>query len=107
MNLMFPFLRLGRNNTILVTLSVKPGSRPPEGLFLVEGQLLLRTSSRAVDGAANASVISTLADVTSLPKSLCEIVKGQTSQDKVIAVSTSGGCTIAQLEAIFVALPAP
>jgi uncharacterized protein YggU (UPF0235/DUF167 family) len=52
-----------------------------------DGRLIVSVMAAAVDGAANAAVISTLAKVLKIPKSDIRVKSGLTSKRKVIEIA--------------------
>jgi uncharacterized protein YggU (UPF0235/DUF167 family) len=69
--------------SITVKPSSKKGSLVQPGLM---GDLLLFVREPALDGKANRAVIELLADYYDVPKSSIEILRGHTSNHKIVAV---------------------
>ena len=53
-----------------------------------EGTLRLRVTAPPTEGKANAGVIALLAKTLGVSKSRLEIVRGQSSRDKVVSIET-------------------
>ena len=53
-----------------------------------EGTLRLRVTAPPTDGKANAGVIALLAKTLGVSKSKLQIIRGQSSRDKVVSVDT-------------------
>ncbi len=78
----------------VLTLHIQPGAKRTEVAGLHGDALKIRLAAPPVDGKANASLIEFLADCLGLPKSAVELVSGQTSRSKRVAVS---GTTAAEI----------
>ena len=55
-----------------------------------DGRLLVRVAAPPVDGKANAAVIAALAVAFGLPKRSVEIVRGESSRDKLVRLAGVG-----------------
>ena len=65
-------------------IRVIPRARKNEVTVDADGTVRVHTTAAPSDGAANAAVIKMLAKHFDVPKSSIEIIRGQTSRDKVI-----------------------
>ena len=66
-----------------------------------DGVLRVYVCAAPVDGAANKSVVALVAKALRVPKSSVSVVKGETSRDKVLALSSlSQGELHSRLEAL-------
>lgn len=79
---------------VLIHVRVIPRARRTEISGRRGDAILVRLAAPPVDGAANAALITFLADLLDRPKRDITIVSGQLSRDKRITVS---GMTAAQL----------
>jgi uncharacterized protein YggU (UPF0235/DUF167 family) len=68
---------------------VHPGARRPGVGGAHDGRLVVRVRARAVDGAANEEVLTSLATALNLVRSQVEFIRVSTSRDKVVVVSNS------------------
>lgn len=68
---------------------VHPGARRPGVGGAHDGHLVVRVRARAVDGAANEEVLTSLATALNLARSEVEFIRVSTSRDKVVVVSNS------------------
>jgi len=71
----------------LLTLHVQPGAKKTEVAGLYGDALKIRLAAPPVDGKANATLISFVADRLGLAKSAVHLKSGQTSRRKVLEVS--------------------
>ncbi len=65
-------------------IRVIPRARKNGVTIDADGTVRVHTTAAPSDGAANAAVIKMLAKHFDVPKSSIEIIRGQTSRDKVI-----------------------
>lgn len=84
----------------MVALHVIPGSKKTSLAGLHDGRLKIKVSSPPVDGKANAEIIEFFAELFSIPKRNVEIVKGELSRTKTVAIS---GVKLNAAEAAFAA----
>lgn len=73
-----------------VAIRVIPRARRDEVAGERDGRVLLRVTAPPVDGAANAAVRKLVAKRAGVPASRVEIVRGETSRDKVVRVDGVG-----------------
>lgn len=79
-----------------LSLKVIPNSRR-EGLDGVHaGRLQIRLAAPAVDGKANAALVSFLARLLGLKKTQVALAQGQTTRQKVLEIE---GCELAEAQA--------
>ncbi len=62
----------------------KPGSKKESLVISNEGVLVVKTSSRPVEGEANKAIVEAVADAFGLSKSKVEIIRGDKSKNKRI-----------------------
>jgi len=62
----------------------KPGSKKESVVIASDGQLVIKTSSRPVEGEANKAIVEAVAEVFGLSKSKVEIIRGDKSKNKRI-----------------------
>ena len=65
---------------------VTPGARTDD-VSLVEGQLAVKTRAKPQDGAANEAVMAVVAKALGLAPSKVELLRGQTSRQKVLLIT--------------------
>lgn len=70
----------------LVDLHVQPGARVTEVAGEHGGRLKLKISAPPVDNKANAFLLAWLAARLDLPKSAVELLRGQSSRQKTVAI---------------------
>ncbi len=72
---------------VRLRLRVKPGARKAKIVGPHGDALKLAVQAPPEDGRANEAVIALLAEILGLRKSAIEILSGQTSRDKVVAIA--------------------
>jgi uncharacterized protein (TIGR00251 family) len=72
---------------VVLCLHVQPGAKRNEVVGLHGEALKIRLAAPPVDGKANACLIEYLAERLDLPKSRFQLISGQTSRAKRIAVA--------------------
>ena len=65
---------------------VTPGARLDD-MSLLEGQLAVKTRAKPQDGAANDVVIAVVAKALGIAPSRVELLRGQTSRQKVLLIT--------------------
>jgi uncharacterized protein len=83
-----------RSGTLRIRVRVKPRSSKSGIVGVREGALEVAVAAPPVDGAANLEVIRTLSAALGCGKSTIEIVSGERSRSKLVAIS---GFTVAEL----------
>jgi uncharacterized protein (TIGR00251 family) len=73
-------------NSCILKIRVQPKSSSNRVLGYEDGIVKLRVTAPPIDGQANAGVISLLAKTLGISKSKLQIIRGESSRDKVIAV---------------------
>ena len=66
---------------IIITLRISPNASKNEIIKTEEG-IKVKITAQPIDGKANKALIEYLSKLLKIPKSLFEIVKGETSKDK-------------------------
>jgi uncharacterized protein YggU (UPF0235/DUF167 family) len=69
-----------------LALRVTPGSRT-ESMEIAEGRLLVKVRAKPQDGAANAAVLSLLAQALGVAASRLQMLRGATARDKLVRIS--------------------
>jgi len=92
----------GNADAVTLEIRVTPRAKRNSVELASPGQLRVRVTVAPEDGKANAAVLKLLAKALGIPKSRMSIIRGQTNQDKVIAL---GGVTSSELEVKLSALP--
>jgi uncharacterized protein YggU (UPF0235/DUF167 family) len=77
---------------------VHPGARRPGVGGSHDGHLVVRVRARAVDGAANEEVLTSLATALGLARRQVEFIRVSTSRDKVVVVSDSDAVRVRHRE---------
>ena len=72
---------------VILNLRIAPNSSKNEIIF-AEGVLKVKITTQPVDGKANKALVEYLSKTFKIPKSSFEIIKGETSKDKTIILST-------------------
>ncbi len=75
-------------DSCILKVRVQPKASQNQVLGYDEGTLRLRVTAPPIDGKANASVIALLAKTLGVSKSKLQIVHGQSSRNKMVAVDT-------------------
>ena len=73
---------------VLLDVVVKPGSKAP-GISSEAGTIVVRVRERAIEGAANAAAIRTLAQAYGVPRSAVELVAGAHSRRKRFSIAVA------------------
>src|SRR5262245_32696254 len=71
---------------IVIAVRVQPGAKRSKIVGLHGSALKIAVAAPPVDGKANAALIEFLCDNFKLRKSQIEIIRGQTSRDKVVLI---------------------
>ena len=74
-------------NSSLLSLRVRPNAAHNEVVGFTDGVLEVRIAAPPVKGKANQELIAFLSQVLGVSKSRLNIIKGQTSRHKVIAIA--------------------
>jgi uncharacterized protein (TIGR00251 family) len=69
-----------------IRIRLQPRARRDEVVGERAGAIVIRVSAPPVDGKANAALCAFVAKVAGVPRSAVEVVRGQTSRDKVVRV---------------------
>lgn len=93
MNGTWPCLSAGRADRptaksagALIRLAVVPGARKPGADGLFDGALRVRLTAPPVDGKANDALLAWLAAELGMPRRALQLVQGQTSRRKTVAI---------------------
>lgn len=76
----------GSENFVVFAVRVLPRAAQNEIVGELDGALKVKIKSPPIDGAANAELVKTLAKFLNVPKSAVEILKGQTSKNKLVKI---------------------
>ena len=72
---------------VIISLRVQPGSPRNEVIECKEDKWRVRIAAPPVKGKANRELIAFLSEVLGIGKNSLTIIKGQTSQNKLVAVA--------------------
>jgi len=70
-----------------VAIRLQPRAKRSEVVGERAGAIVIRVTAPPVDGKANAALCAFVAKAAGVPGSAVEVVRGQTSRDKVVRVS--------------------
>ena len=70
----------------LLQVRVTPGARTDD-VSVAENQLAVKTRAKPQDGAANDAVVTVVAKALGIAPSRVELIRGQTSRQKVLRIS--------------------
>lgn len=77
-----------KDNGILIKIRISPNASKNQ--ILVDGDVIkLKVTAQPIENKANKAVIEFLSKSFKIPKTSISIVKGETSKDKTIFISTS------------------
>jgi uncharacterized protein YggU (UPF0235/DUF167 family) len=76
----------GKGPQAMLRLRVKPGARE-SGVVREGGEVILRVRERAVDGAANAACIRSVANALGVAVSRVTVTRGHRARAKTLAIS--------------------
>lgn len=103
----FPACCAARGTDLVLRLRVRPRASP-EGIAGVRAdRLQLRVGAAPVDGAANARVISLLADELGIARSRIAITRGETSRDKELLLAGGVADALPELQDLLAKLEKP
>jgi uncharacterized protein (TIGR00251 family) len=80
-----PYLKI-RDNLVLLFVKVQPRASRNEIDGELNGEMKIRVMAPPVDSAANEALVRFLADQLELPRQAVQIVRGETSRHKTIAL---------------------
>ena len=76
------------DNGVLVRLKISPNSSKNQ--IIIDGDIIkLKITAQPIEGKANKAVIEYLSKLLKTPKTSIEILKGDTSKEKTIFITTS------------------
>lgn len=81
-------------------LQAKPGSRKEQLQLRADGTYLLKIAAPATEGKANARIVAWLSETLGVPRSRIQIIKGETSAHKTIAIDAEEAMVLARLKAM-------
>jgi len=81
------WLQLTSNGELLLTVHVQPGAKTTSCAGIHGDALKIRLQAPPVDGKANQALIIWLAETLGCPKNRIELIRGQTSRHKTLAVN--------------------
>lgn len=70
---------------IIIALRISPNASKNE-IIKTEDGIKVKITAQPIDGKANKALIEYLSKQFKIPKSLFEIVKGETSKDKIVLI---------------------
>ena len=95
----FPCLS-ARGDGVLLQLSVMPNARRTEVDGLHDGALRVRLAAPPIDGRANEALVAWLAKSLGVPKRDVEVLRGEASRRKQVAITVSPDVAAAWLSAV-------
>ena len=78
-----------REDGVLLQLSVMPNARRTEVDGLLDGALRVRLAVPPIDGRANDALVAWLAKSLSVPKRDVQVLRGESSRRKQVAIAVS------------------
>jgi uncharacterized protein len=78
-----------RGDGVLLQLSVMPNAKRTEVDGLHDGALRVRLAASPIDGRANAALVAWLAKSLGVPRRDVEVLRGESSRRKQVAVAVS------------------
>ncbi len=78
-----------RGDGVLLQLSVMPNAKRTEVDGLHDGALRVRLAAPAIDGRANEALVAWLAKSLGVPKRDVEVLRGESSRRKQVAIAVS------------------
>ena len=78
--------KVGTQSQTTLTLHIQPGAKTTEVVGPHGDALKIRLAAPPVDGKANAALITFLADRLGVARSTIEVISGQTSRRKILAI---------------------
>jgi uncharacterized protein (TIGR00251 family) len=96
-----PFTCLSmRGDAVLLQLSVMPNARRTEVDGLHDGALRVRLAAPPIDGRANEALVAWLAKSLGVPKRDVEVLRGESSRRKQVAVNVTHAVAAQWLAAV-------
>ena len=81
-----PHIRKQIDGTVLLAVKVQPRASRNEICAPAGNELKIRITAPPVDSAANQALVDFLAEILDCPRSALQIVRGQTSRHKQLAI---------------------
>lgn len=86
-----------KNDGILIKIRISPNASKNQ--ILLDGDIIkLKVTAQPIENKANKAVIEFLSKTFKIPKTSIEIVKGETSKDKTIFISTTDNEKITKIK---------
>jgi len=89
-----------RGDGVLLQLRVMPNARRTEVDGLHDGALRVRLAAPPIDGRANEALVAWLAKALGVPKRDVEVLRGESSRRKQVAIAVSHDVATAWLNAV-------
>ena len=89
-----------RGDGVLLQLSVMPNAKHTEVAGLHDGTLRVRLAAPPIDGRANEALVAWLAKSLGVPKRDVEVLRGESSRRKQVAIAVSHDVAAAWLNAL-------
>ena len=89
-----------RGDGVLLQLSVTPNAKRTEVDGLHDGALCVRLAAPPIDGRANEALVAWLAKSLGVPKRDVEVLRGESSRRKQVAIAVSHDAAAAWLNAL-------
>jgi uncharacterized protein (TIGR00251 family) len=77
---------LWQKKSMILHLTVKPGSRKDEFIVEQDGSIKVKIKEQPIEGKANKYLVNYLSEIFSVPKSKIEILKGENNPHKKINI---------------------
>ena len=77
---------------VRLSMQVLPNAKKTEVVGLIDGVLKIRLQAQPLEGQANEELIRFIATKMKLPKKQISVVRGLTSQQKMIEIKTEQEC---------------
>ncbi|HVW69208.1 MAG TPA: DUF167 domain-containing protein [Steroidobacteraceae bacterium] len=83
------------NQSVSIEIHVQPRASKTEISGVHDGRLRIRLAAPPVDGAANAALVSFIAEKLGIAKSRVQVVKGLASRRKVVRIEGLSAAAVA------------
>lgn len=77
-----------QTNGILVNIKISPNAKKNE-IIKTDTEIKIKITAQPIDGKANKALVEFLSKTIKIPKSSIEIVKGETSKEKIVLFRTT------------------
>lgn len=87
------------NDGIIVNIKISPNSKKNE-IIKTDTEIKIKITAQPIDGKANKCLIEFLSKTFKIPKTSIEILKGETSKDKLLLFKTTAPDKLQKLKEI-------